>query len=322
MDMIKNCSGWMLDRIARLDAHHPGVAGHFLRASAERRQVISAYCAAHEFNESTAADTARFLATAGHRAILARAFATVPSGLRGALRRAGVQQQPADLYPLLYKLLANPPHPAVAQTIGQLSEITTDMLKVVQALPEALCTANMVVAARDVKTACTLGKLIPLMVRAGADRDGLVGAVRRVTDRPDLEKVLHRWSLKLTFPSGPIAQSSCYTPIANGMMLKKVGLKYRNCIRTYPADILDRATSFGEFRHNESEVLIEMHRENGIWMFHSAHGYRNRSLNREVREAAEAFCRRHGVLGRYAAPANDTGWSMLRDIAHFRRFRF
>lgn len=322
MDPIETCSTWMLDRIARLDLHHAGTAGHFLRASAERRQVIAAFCAVNEFNEGTAAETAKFLVTARHNVILDHAFATVPSGLRGALRRVGAQNQPPELYALVYKLLANPPHPAVAGTIGQLPVITVDALKVVRALPEALCTASVAVAAGDLKTARTLRKLVPLMVSAGADGDALMGALRRVTDRPDLEKVLYRWSLKLAFPCGPIAQSSCYTPISNGALLKKIGLKYRNCIRTYPADILDRKTAFGELRHDGHEVLIEMHRENGIWIFHSAHGYRNRSLRREVRDAAEAFCRRHGVLGRYSEPANDTGWSMLRNIAHFRRFRF
>lgn len=322
MDMIESCSGWMLDRIARLDAHHAGTAGHFLRASAERRQVISAYCAAHEFNESTAADTARFLAAVGHRAILARTFPTVPQGLRGALGRAGAQHQPPELYPLLYKLLASPPHGAIVGAIAQLSEVTVDLLKVVQALPAFLCTANMAVAARSEKTARMLKKFVPLMVAAGADEVGLVAALRMVRDREGLERTIYRWILKLKFPAGPIAQSSSYTPITNGAMLKQIGLKYRNCIRTYPADILSRSTAFGEFRHEDAAVLIEMHRENGIWVFNAAHGFRNRSSKREIRDAAEAFCRRHGVLGRYAEPANDAGWEMLREIGQFRRFRF
>jgi hypothetical protein len=218
--------------------------------------------------------------------------------------------------------LAHPPHPEVARAIGQIAEISVDLLKVVRALPEELCTANVAIAAGDQKTAHTLRKLVPLMVSAGAARDGLIGALRAVTDRSDLEKVLYRWSLKLHFPAGPIPESSCYTPISSGALLKKIGLKYRNCIRTYPADILSRATSFGEFRHGDSEVLIEMHRERGMWLFHAVHGFRNRISHREVRDAAEAFARRHGVLGRFTEPANDTGWEMLRDIGHFRRFRF
>lgn len=321
MDMIEPCSGWMLDRIARLDAHYPGAAGHYLRASVERRQVIAAYCATHEFNATTAMEMAEFLVASGHRAILARTFPTVPHGLRGALGRAGVQHQPPELYPLLYKLLASPPHAAIVSAIAQLSEVTVDLLKVVQALPAFLCTANMAIAAGSEKTARMLRKLVPLMVAAGADEVGLVAALRTVRDREGLERAIYRWSLKLDFPPGPIAQSSSYTPITNGAMLKQIGLKYRNCIRTYPADILSRSTAFGEFRHEDAAVLIEMHRESGIWVFNAAHGYRNRSSSRAIREAAEAFARRHGIFSRYSEPANDSGWEMLREIGQFRRFR-
>ena len=67
---IAPISGWALHYIIALDAHWPGVAGGYFRASDERRQVIAALLATKSWPmvESDAAALAEFIARASHRA--------------------------------------------------------------------------------------------------------------------------------------------------------------------------------------------------------------------------------------------------------------
>ena len=146
MHDISPISGWSLDYIVALDAHRPGTAGAFLRASAERRQVVAALISTKPVpaDPSDAIELATLMIAGGHRELLSAAFGTVPTGMRGALARTGSQPQPRSFYRTLQHLLSEPSKVHVASAIQQLDTLDLMRLRIAQTLPEDICTATLI----------------------------------------------------------------------------------------------------------------------------------------------------------------------------------
>lgn len=312
MMTIAPLTGWMLDQIVRLDEVRPGFAGHILRSSAERRQVTAAFLSVSDLEASAIEETAAFLSSADHRAILDKAFGRVPNGLRGALRRSGSQPHEPKFYRRLFKhLAASPRH--VTTAIAQSEKLDQERLAVIEALPADLCDIRIVARIDDRKKATDIVLAIDLMERRGLCRKTVVEGLLR-SSQP-IAKVVRRWSLNMAFPPGPIPKCNGFRPITNGIELRRVAKQYQNCGRNYLMPVQCGNHAFGEFSHDGREVLISFDRQNGMWIVDGVYGFRNRDVHPDISAAAYAFCARHGVPAHEIRNRGDQGVEALRRLA-------
>lgn len=312
MKSIAPVSGWMLDRIALLDEAKPGFAGHYLRASNERRQVAAAFLAAVEPEDDDASEAAEFLIRAGHRAILHRAFGSVPPGLRAALGRSGPQPHEPEYYRHLFYLLSEGARHLV-DAIWRSGILNPDRLATITGCPVDLCDARILDKVRDRKHATDVALSVDLLNRRGVDRPRLVEALRRADNINDAIK---RWSMCMAFPSGPIPAADGYRPIRNGIELAAIARKYRNCSRGYFSSAMVGGHAFGEFRHDGEKVLISFDKTDGMWIVDGVYGYRNHTVDAGTSRAAFAFAARHGIPDR-RPDRGDKAVEALRRLARF-----
>ncbi|MEG8052556.1 hypothetical protein QP185_03510 [Sphingomonas aerolata] len=188
----------MLKTIVELDQYRPGFAGAYLRSSNERRQVIAAACAVQRDQEVLRED-ADFLLNARHHTILAKAYRRVPTGLRGALARAGAQPHDKRFYSILARTLNSPSHARIVQAINQLPSIDLTRLCVLRMLPPEVCTPGVVEAVDDVRTTKDAVALIELLVISGVDRHALATAITAVSDKRQLGRLWDRWAARCVF---------------------------------------------------------------------------------------------------------------------------
>ncbi|MEQ6335700.1 hypothetical protein [Sphingobium sp. MK2] len=312
MKSIEPLSGWMLDQIVRLDEVRPGLAGQMLRASAERRQVVSAFLAVTDYASEAPTDTAAFLAGADHRSILDRAFGRVPDGLRGALRRSGPQPHDPKYYHGLFKhLVESPRH--VTTAIARSEKLDHERLAVIEALPADLCDIRIVSRIDNRKQATDVVLAIDLMERRGLCRKTVIEGLLR-SSRP-VSQAVRRWSLHMAFPPGPIPKCDGFRPIASGIELRRVAKRYQNCGRNYLMPVQCGNHAFGEFSHDGREVLISFDRANGMWIVDGVYGFRNRDVHPDISAAAYAFAARHGVPAHEIRNRGDQGVEALRRLA-------
>lgn len=130
--------GSSVTRIVELDEARPGLAGHFLRTSDERRQVIAAYLAVSKAAPLCERSEAELLATGSHTDILSVAYSRVPLGFRSALARAGRKTHPRRFYTYLYAVLASRHAREALAVLAQQPKIDLARLRVMRALPEAI----------------------------------------------------------------------------------------------------------------------------------------------------------------------------------------
>ena len=79
-----------------------------------------------------------------------------------------------------------------------------------------------------------------------------------------------RWSLKVSLPRHPVSASACYTPITTGDELRRVALRYRNCVRSYLPNILEERSAFALFRQGDDEAIVHLVRTGDGWRFDRA----------------------------------------------------
>jgi hypothetical protein len=313
MTSIAPLSGWMLDRVVLLlDAARPGFAGHYLRSSNERRQVVAALLSVTELDMETSGEAAEFLMTADHRSILHLAFGCVPHGFRAALGRSGPQPHDKGFYRQLFDLLSTGPRHVIA-AILQSAALDPERLAIVTNIPADLCDTRILSKLTDRKHATDVALSVGLLHRRGVDRTALVEALRR-TDK--MNETIRRWSMRMTFPPGPIPASDGYRPIRSGIELTAIARKYRNCSRGFFASLMSGSHAFGEFRHEGEEVLLSFDRIQGVWITDGVYSYRNLAVHAALSRAAFAFAARHGVPDR-KPDNNDKAVSALRRLARF-----
>lgn len=312
MKSIAPVSGWMLDRIALLDEAKPGFAGHYLRASDERRQVTAAFLAVAVLDGDDTDEAAEFLIRAGHRTILHRAFGSVPPGLRAALGRSGPQPHEPEYYRHLFDLLSDGARHLI-EAIWRSAILNPDRLAIITGCPVDLCDTRILDKVRDRKHATDVALSIDLLNRHGVDRSMLVEALRRADSINDAIK---RWSMYMAFPSGPIPAADGYQPVRNGIELSEVARRYRNCVRGYFSSAMTGGHAFGEFRHEGAEVLISFDKTDGMWIADGVYGFRNLAVDAGTSRAAFAFAARHGIPDR-RPDRGDKAVEALRRLARF-----
>ncbi|MGA1809474.1 hypothetical protein VHN57_20390 [Sphingobium sp. WW5] len=312
MKSIAPVSGWMLDRIALLDQAKPGFAGHYLRASDERRQVTAAFFAVVELGVAALNEAAEFLMDADHRSILRRAFGIAPRGLRAALGRSGSQPHEPAYYRQLFDLLSKGTRHLVEAT-WRSAILNPDRLAIITGCPVDLCDARILDKMKDHKHATDVALSVDLLSRRGVDRPTLVEALRRADSINDAIK---RWSMQMAFPPGPIPAANGYRPIRSGVELAEIARKYRNCSRGYFSSAMAGGHAFGEFRYEGEEVLISFDKTDGMWIVDGVYGYRNLSVDVSVSRAAYAFAARFGVPDR-RPDRSDKAVEALRRLGRF-----
>lgn len=312
MDSIAPITGWMLDRIVALDDVMPGFAGYVFRASAERRQVIAAFLSVTKLDGDDAGDSAEFLMRADHRSILHRAFARVPPGLRAALGRSGAQPHNPAYYRELFDLLSGGQHHLI-KAIWQSAKLDPDRLAIIADCPSDLCVSRILSKVKDRKHAADVALSVDLLVRRGVDRGALIDALRRADSINDAIK---RWSMRMSFPPGPIPTAEGYRPIRSGLELAAIARKFRNCSRGYFSSIMTGGHAFGEFCHDGREVLISFDKADGMWIVDGVYTFRNSDVDAGISRAAFAFAARHGIPDR-RPDRGDKAVEALRRLGRF-----
>lgn len=305
---------WALARIVELDEIRPGLAGHFLRTSDERRQVIAAYLAVAKATTICPHIEAELLTTGSHGDILFAAFGSVPVGFRSALARAGRKTHPRRFYIYLHALLASRHAREVLVVLAQQPTLNLTRLRVMRTLPLPIRTPRMVAMHRDLDHARQTVLLFRLFTENGVDADCLAQAIRTVQTPGELSRCWRRSMEKLTFPASPIPASAAYLPIRNGGELKTTALGFRNCMRRYLTDVLDGRDAFAVLSTSSQEVVIHLRRRDDVWYYEDCHGRGNRPVVPATEATAAGFLRSHGIVS-YERERTVAGkWEPLREI--------
>ena len=321
MQNIEPVSGWSLNYIAALDLHVPGFAGAYIRAGAERRQVIAALLSCKQLpaHPAEAVALGDFISRAAHREMLASAFGDIPKGLRGALARAGAQPHPRAFYGLLFRLLASDDK-TLARAVMQMKEITPRRLLVLERLSGDLRSPTLIELIENPAQARDVVKLVNLLSSNGIDRAALAQALRGVSSREELASLWQRWARKLRFPRHPVPSSASFLPIESAAALHQTGLKYRNCLRHYLVDVMEGEAAFAEFTSADGEAVVHLSRNQIGWTLTGLWGKRNADAGPLVEEEAKTYLQKHGIkiIGE-ALPEGE--WAVLARLSR-RRMHF
>lgn len=314
MTTITPFMGWLLQQAVALDDDFPGVTVHLLRASSERRHVIAAYLSRQNCfrHFASPAELSRFLMTAGHNDIIRAAFGEVPVGLRSALSRAGPTPHGRRYYGYLHALHVSKARPEMSHLLKTIACTGPKNLRITRALPAPLRKASIVAAIRDEAAARSLSRSIDLMESAGADRQGMLDALAKVTTIEDIRAWARRWALKLNFPAHPVAKSPAYMPIESASDLKVMAVQYRNCARSYLTDVLDERAAFATISTGKESAVVHLIWERGHWWLDEVYGRRNAAPSRVLIALAHSHLADHGVLPRDTQSFPTRRWSCLR----------
>lgn len=302
MSKIAPVEGWMLDAIVAYDARYPGFAGHYLRSSVERRQVIAAlFSSGRHLGKSVSDD---LLARGKHNAILADAFDCVPTGFRRALAKSGPKPHQPDYYTTLRDMLDSGPS-RVIDVVRQSPTLNPERLQIIKSLPFDLCDIRIVNRIESVRQAQDLKNTVEFFHNRTAKRDELVNAL--MTSKKPLTSVMRRWCRNIQYIDHPIPRSERYRPIVDGVELHAIARRYQNCSRNYTVAALTGESAFGEFTAQDTNVLLCFEKHKGIWTLEGAYGRRNRSLKEGVEADARKFAEQHGIPGRWDVRHSEDG---------------
>lgn len=314
---ISPLSGWALDYVTELDQCSPGFAGMYLRSSNERRQVIAAHLATKLAmpDLATKREAATFLAQSDHCSMLFAAFGSVPSGMRGALRRSGPQPHDENFYRRLHNLLVAPPHAAFVRTLNHLPDIDADRLSIAASLRREVCCANVVNAISGPDEANQVEQVIEMLIQNGADKTALFESIRRVDGAKALRRVWKRWMLRSTFPAHPVPASERYFPVTSAIELRRLALRYQNCAENYVITALDGLDAFAEFVGVKKAMVIHLRRDAGDrWVIEGMFGRLNARPRPEHRAEALGYLSAHGVQAKPRKERRHGQWQMLRRL--------
>lgn len=303
MPTITPIAGWALDAIVAQDEMCPGFAGHYFRASDERRQVIAAFLSAGDADHGRNGAVGEYLSRADHRSILTRAFQHIPTGFRRALGKSGAQPHDTTYYADLHHALAHGLSHVVA-AVMHATRLNPERLKIIKALPADLCDGRIVERIKDVQHARDLIAVTDLFEKRAGNRQGLVEAL--LSSRGSLEATVRRWCRQLEYVDHPIEESAVYKPIRNGVELHEAARKYQNCSRNYTASTLTGESAFGEFIALDARrVLLCFEKTQGNWTLEGVYVRRNRRVPADLDEQARDFVRMHDIPDRWEVRHSD-----------------
>jgi hypothetical protein len=317
MKPIALAHGWALDIAVELDRHSMGFAGHFLRASDERRQVITAYFAGSSLDHADPADGgeasthARFLLESDHRAILEVAYGHVPRGMRRALGRSGSQPHEREFYGRLHRLLTEPPHAGFRDALGHMTGINLTQICVLERLPEHCCSARLANIMQSVEYVERAIGVMNLLVARGVGREPLSAALVAVADRDQMRAFWQRWTLKATFPEHPVPPGTHYRPISTGAELRRMSLQLRNCSNRYIAAVIEGKAAFAETGEGKAQAVAHLRCLQGEWVLDSVYGPGNGLVDPSSEALIIEHLARWGVTERQVHSSSEV-WEDLR----------
>lgn len=307
---------WALARITELDVIAPGLAGSFLRASDERRQVLAAFLAVEGDRRPPDQEVAQILKRSRHDALLHLAYGDIPIGFRSALGRAGRSIHPKRFYRYLFLVLSTRGEHRSHDVVQQLPTLEPSRLRVLRALPERLRAARLVALHRDVTHARETAELYRLLTDIGADGEALAKALREVDTARQLSECWRRWSWRVRFPEPPVPASPTYAPVTEAAELKRLALRFRNCGRRYLADVLEGRHAFAIFCSDAGEAVIHLRRREERWWLKDAIGRRNLPISSALRREVEAHLAHHGVERLPPHKPERGPWDVLREVSN------
>lgn len=302
MSKIAPIEGWMLDAIVEYDETHNGFAGHYLRASAERRQVVAALFSTGSHNDSGKSRGGRSLVGIKHNTILSEAFDQVPRGFRRALAKSGTQPHDQNYYADLCGVL-NTGHQWMIDAVMHSKALGPERLTIIKALPADLCDSRIVDRIESIKNANDLIIAVDLIEAKTGKRQPLVDAL--LASKNSLESVVRRWCRKIEYTDHPIQRGDGYRPIRNGIELHEVARRYQNCSRNYTVSTITGDNAFGEYIVGDVGVLLCFEKSKGSWALEGVYGRRNRSIADSIERQARSFAEQHGIFCRWGGRSND-----------------
>ncbi len=306
--------GWLLEAVAELDSHFSGVAGHAIRASSERRQVIAALLSRTAPSDFSS-ELGEFLTLASHDCLLRRAFNRSIPGLRSALSRTE-HVQPPRFYGYLAGILVAPSRQSSAKIVLRLARISAKRLAILRVLPHDLRLTPLIDCIKDVQQARDIAAVVEKFSANGLSREAMARALRSVSTTTRLTDFMRRWSLKLSLPDHPIPASQQYRPIVSGKHLADTALRYRNCMRRYLTSALDRKSAFAEFVHDEEAAVVHLVYRGEHWWFDEVYGLGNGLLGSAARESLMRYLAHRGVTSREYRGPSGSPWIALRRLSN------
>jgi hypothetical protein len=304
--------GWLLTAAVDLDLQCPGVAGHILRASDERRQVIAAVLSRiapanydHALGQSIQTDS--------HEELIHLAFGSVPHGYRRALGRVGVHIQPPRFYFYLWAIFSSSNRVEMARVVMRLKRVTWPRMRILRALPRDLRHPELVDAISDPQQARDLGLVVDILAKNGADRAEMSLVLNAVRTQEAISNFARRWSIKLTFPPHPVPASDFYIPVETGEQLQRSARRFRNCSRSHLARVLEGRSSFAELHIPQGAAVVHLIKNGDNWLLEDTYGPSNDKPADGVEEAAEKYLLKFGI-GRSKPVIVDSPWAALRRL--------
>jgi hypothetical protein len=315
-----NLKGWLLRAVADLDAVAPGVAGHVIRSSDERRHVIAALLSVTpgtSFDE----DFGRFILIASHDDLIHAAFNFVPVGYRGALARSGVHTQPRKFYRYLAGLLSSPRRSDMARVVRRLQRITWPRLKVMRALAADLRHPSFVDLVKDQQQARDVTSSVHLLAARGADRGEMRRALAAVKSPPAIAAFARRWALKTLLPEHPVPATTSYIPISTGDQLRSIAKRYRNCSRSHIVRVHEGRSAFAEVVSDRGNAVVHLVRGNAGWALDDVYSVDNEPAPREIETTVLRYLAQFGI--KPVAPVQvESAWAPLRRILGAFEFEY
>ncbi|WP_295633207.1 hypothetical protein [Novosphingobium sp.] len=313
-------NGWLLRAVADLDMLAPGVAGHVIRASDERRHIIASLLSVSPI-QAFGADLGQFVQSAGHDVLIEAAFGLVPFGYRRALARCGQHTQPRRFYPYLARLLSSPDRTEMARAVRLLPRVTWPRLQIIRILPEDLQHPSLVDIIDNAGQARDLTAVVKLLSEHGACRSEMAEALAATRTPEAISRFARRWSMKITFPPHPIPASDRYRPISTGVQLQDSARRFRNCARSHLVRILEQRSSFAEVRHDHGSAVVHLVKDGAFWVLDDVYGPANERPPLPVEKFAQEYLERFGIT-RMRPATIESPFASLRRLTGRLDFEF
>lgn len=291
-----------------MDIEQPGIAGHFIRASHERKQVIS-------FSLATAGKKlsleSYWLTNAGHGEILERSTGQRIFGLRRALKRSKHTSHPRVFYLTLIKILTYITAKE-RRVFSRLDALDIDLLRRWQICPPSLRTDLFISAFRDSNDLCELLDAIVVIKQAGGDEAAIFSELRRARSRSDIARSMRLAVANLSFGPPPAPGDEILTPIVNVAELRKTARELRNCAAAYDLDVLDGLSYFYAIDCDGKRGMVHLEREKRTWLVNDVTGMTNSALPASLADRVLNFFANHGI---HAGPdCRPSKWDVVRRV--------
>ena len=290
---VVETKNWAINALAAHDLRFPGLAGHFVRSSHERRQVITCFLALCD--DTVDVDQLwPLLPRAGHDQILGWGMTDVPPGIRKALARATKASHPRKFYTLLVEILSNS-DAADRARFNRLQALDLDLLRRWKRAPVELRTKAMLDLLPDVDAVDELLAAIDLLAEHGVARQPLLAKLASVGSRKGLAAVFSQAIKELQFPNAPVSGNSDITPVTSIVRLREIGKTLNNCAANYVYEVMNGTSYFYVVDPDNPTAIAHLERESGEWVLTDIVARSNRPVSRARASAIFAYFEEVGI---------------------------